>query len=130
MPTESLTVSTSSRLEVLDVTDRVDAAVPEGATGTVTVFSTHTTAAVAINEAEGRLLADLEEFLSNLVVDGGWRHDEIDDNADAHLRASLIGPSETIPVVDGDLQLGTWQSILLVECDGPRSRTVLVATDE
>lgn len=54
----------------------------------------------------------------------GWRHDELDGNAASHLRALLLGPSVTVPVRDGDLSLGRWQSVLLVECDGPRTRTV------
>ena len=127
MPSETLSVTTDERLQVRDVTEGVRAAVPDDADGTVTVFSRHSTAAVAINEAESRLLDDLESFLANLVVDEGWAHDEIDDNADGHLRATLVGPSETIPVADGTLQLGSWQSVLLVECDGPRSRTLLVS---
>jgi secondary thiamine-phosphate synthase enzyme len=127
MGLEEFSVRTDRRLQVVDVTDSVRALVPDDATGTVTVFSQHTTAAVTINEAEDRLVDDIEEFLSNLVIDEGWAHDEIDDNADSHLRAGLLGPSETIPVVDGTLQLGTWQSVLLVECDGPRSRTLVVA---
>jgi secondary thiamine-phosphate synthase enzyme len=118
------TVSTDARLDVVDVTDRVAAAV-EG-TGTATVFVDHTTAGVVINEAEPRLLADMRTFLADLVPDEGWDHDELDGNADSHLRALLLGPSETVPVVDGDLSVGRWQSILLVECDGPRERTVRI----
>jgi len=120
------TVSTDARLDVVDVTDRVAAAVD--GTGTATVFVDHTTAGVVVNEAEPRLLEDMRTFLANLVPDEGWEHDELDGNADSHLRALLLGPSETIPVVDGDLSLGRWQSVLLVECDGPRERTVRVVS--
>lgn len=122
MPTFS--VETSSRLEALDVTDRVQRALPADASGTVTVFVRHTTAAVTVNEAESRLLEDLETFLGDAVADEGWAHDRLDDNADGHLRATLVGPSVTLPVSDGGLDLGRWQSVLLVECDGPRERTV------
>jgi secondary thiamine-phosphate synthase enzyme len=118
------TVSTDARLDVVDVTDRVAAAV-EGE-GTGTVFVDHTTAGVVVNEAEPRLLEDIRTFLSDLVPDEGWRHDELDGNADSHLRAMLLGPSVTVPVVDGEPELGRWQSVLLVECDGPRERTVRV----
>lgn len=123
---ETFDVSTGARLEVTDVTDRVEAAVPDDATGAVTVSVQHTTAAVAVNEAESRLLSDFENALDDLVPDSGWEHDRIDDNADSHVRATLVGPNETVPVVDGELQLGTWQAVLLVECDGPRQRTVVV----
>jgi secondary thiamine-phosphate synthase enzyme len=118
------TVSTDERLDVVDVTDRVASAVD--GTGTATVFVEHTTAGVVVNEAEPRLLGDVRTFLADLVPDEGWDHDELDGNADAHLRALLLGPSETVPVADGDLALGRWQSVLLVECDGPRERTVRV----
>ncbi len=121
------TVETTDRLEAIDVTDRVASALPDDAGGTCTVFVKHTTAGVTVNEAESRLLSDVDRFLADVVPDDGWRHDEIDDNADAHLRALLVGNGISIPVSDGAPDLGRWQSVLLVECDGPRSRTVTVA---
>jgi len=129
MAHSEFTVGTDDRLECVDVTEQVREAVAAGATGTATVFSRHTTCGITVNEAEGRLLGDVEDFLADVVPDTGWAHDEIDDNADSHLRAALIGPDVTIPVAEGELQLGTWQSVLLVECDGPRTRTVTVTTD-
>ena len=122
----SFEVSTDRRLQVLDVTDRVADALPADATGTCTVFVRHTTCGVVVNEAEPRLLGDVETFLRETVPDEGWAHDELDGNADSHLRSLLLGPSETLPVTDGSLDLGRWQSVLLVECDGPRTRTVEV----
>ncbi|WP_302080450.1 secondary thiamine-phosphate synthase enzyme YjbQ [Salinibaculum rarum] len=119
-------VSTDDRRSVVDVTDRVNHVLPDDASGTATVFVEHTTAAIAINEAESRLLADFEDALGTLVSDEGWKHDDLDGNADSHVRALLLGPGETFPVEDGQAALGTWQSILLVECDGPRERTVRV----
>jgi secondary thiamine-phosphate synthase enzyme len=126
MATETFEVSTDRRLQVLDVTDRVADRVTADATGTCTVVVRHTTCGVVVNEAESRLLGDVETFLRETVPDEGWAHDELDGNADSHLRALLLGPSETLPVTDGSLDLGTWQSVLLVECDGPRTRTVEV----
>lgn len=119
-------VSTDDRLTVTDITDRVEQELPADAAGTVTIFVEHTTAGIAVNEAESRLLGDFEDALAQLVPDDGWAHDDIDDNADSHVRSLLIGPGETVPVEDGSLALGTWQSVLLVECDGPRTRTVQV----
>lgn len=121
---ERFEVRTEGRLDAVDVTGRVESALPGDAEGTCTVFVRHTTAGVAVNEAESRLLGDVESFLDDLVPEGGWDHDRIDDNADAHLRALLLGPGETLPVSGGELDLGTWQSVLLVECDGPQTRTV------
>ncbi len=119
-------VSTGERLSVVDVTDRVREALPADAEGTATVHVDHTTAAVTVNEAEPRLLGDFETALADLVPDEGWDHDALDGNADAHVRAMLVGPSVAVPVRDGEPDLGTWQSVLLVECDGPRTRTVRV----
>jgi secondary thiamine-phosphate synthase enzyme len=122
----SFTVDTDRRTQVVEGTDRVEAALPDDADGTATVFVEHTTAVVTVNEAESNLRGDLESFLGSVVADEGWDHDRLDGNSDAHLRALLVGPSTTVPVEAGGLELGTWQSILLVECDGPRSRTVSV----
>jgi secondary thiamine-phosphate synthase enzyme len=122
MPT--FTVDTDARLAVTDVTDRVAAALPDDAEGTATVFVRHTTAGLLVNEAEPRLVDDIEAFLADAVADEGWRHDELDGNADSHLRAALTATSVVVPISDGDLDLGRWQSVLLVECDGPRTRTV------
>ena len=124
MPT--IRVETDSRTEVNDITDRVATALPDDASGVCTVFSQHTTMGVVVNEAESRLMRDLADGLDQLVPDGGWRHDEIDDNADSHVLAMLVGESVTVPVDEGDLQFGRWQSILAVECDGPRSREITV----
>jgi len=126
-----ISVSTSAPIEVVDVTERVEEVVGDDVdSGVATVFVSHTTAAVVVNEAEPRLVEDIEEFVDGLVPDDGrYRHDEIDDNADSHIRSMLLGPSVTVPVADGALQLGTWQSILFVECDGPRTRTVQVLDD-
>ena len=121
-------VRTEERLATVDVTDRVASAVPDDADGLCNVFVEHTTAGVVVNEAEDRLREDVAAFLRDAVADDGWRHDEIDDNADAHLRAMLAGNGVTVPVSDGSLSLGTWQSVLFVECDGPRTRRVRVTT--
>lgn len=125
---KSFTVDTGRRLEVFDVTDRVQDRVPADVSGVTTVYSRHTTAAVVVQEAESRLMQDIESYLEDLVPDSGHRHDELDGNADSHLRATLLGVSVSIPVEEGDLALGTWQSVLFVECDGPRTRECLVET--
>jgi secondary thiamine-phosphate synthase enzyme len=125
--TERFSVDTDDRLTTVDVTDRVAAAVPGGADGVCTAFVRHTTAALVVQENESRLRGDIEHFLADLVPDEGHAHDRLDGNADSHLRATMLGPDVSVPVANGDLELGTWQSIFLVECDGPRTREVAVA---
>jgi len=124
MSTTRFTVESDAHTDVVDITECVREAIPADAEGTCTVFVRHTTAGITVNEAEPRLLGDLSDALGDLVPDSGWAHDELDGNADAHVRALFVGPSETIPVRDGSLDMGTWQSVLLVDCDGPRERAV------
>lgn len=120
-------VETGARTEVIDITENVRGAVPEGATGVCTVFVRHTTAGVVVQENETDLVGDIENFLDDLVPDEGHAHDALDGNADSHLRATLVGSDVSIPVEDGELALGTWQRVLFVECDGPRTREVVVS---
>jgi len=98
--------------------------------GIVTVFATGSTVAITTIEHEPGAVHDLQRLLDRLIPPGdAYRHNELnhDTNAHAHLRAALIGPSETVPIVDGRLALGTWQQIVLLDFDDrPRSRTVTV----
>lgn len=120
-------VDTDEKLTTVDVTEAIADRVPDDCErGVCTAFVEHTTAALVVQEDEPRLRGDVESFLDDLVPDDGHAHDALDGNADSHLRATLLGPSVTVPVEGGDLALGTWQSILLVEFDGPRSRTISV----
>ncbi len=119
-------IKTGKRVEIVDITGRVREAV-EGGDGIAVIYTTHTTTAITINEAESGLIEDIVSTISRLVPKrAGYRHDRIDDNADAHLRAILLGNSVVVPVESGKLQLGTWQRILFVELDGPRMRRIIV----
>jgi secondary thiamine-phosphate synthase enzyme len=123
------TVRTGKKQEMLDITERVSDLVKRSGIGDgmCLVYVPHATAAVVINEnADPNVCEDILDSLGGLIPDGKWRHDRIDDNAAAHIKATLLGPSETVPVRSGRLRLGTWQRIMLVELDGPRERTVLV----
>ena len=121
-------VTTDAREAFVDVTREVGAAVRAAgvAEGIATVWSPHTTAAVTVNEhADPDVACDVLEALRRLVPrDGGWRH--VEGNADAHAKAVIVGPSVSIPVVDGELALGTWQGVFFCEFDGPRSRHLIV----
>ncbi len=122
----SIQIRTDEQIDVVDVTERVASELPDIDRGICTVFVDHTTAAVSINEAEPRLIGDIKRFVEGLSAPDGWKHDALDNNAEAHLRSSLFGRSVAVPIRDGALALGTWQSILLVECDGPRERSLSV----
>ena len=121
----TLTLATSNPHEVRDVTLQVEAAVRESGArdGLCTVFTPHATAAVTINENDDpNVGVDLLDALARLVKEhDGWRHDRVDDNAAAHIKAAIVGPSETIPVREGRLALGTWQNVFFCEFDGPRA---------
>jgi secondary thiamine-phosphate synthase enzyme len=121
-------VETTDRLDIVDITDEVEHRVPADVVqGVCTVFVQHTTAGVVVNEAEQRLLGDIESYLRELVPEeNGYAHDALDGNADSHLRSLLLDESVSVPVRDGALALGTWQSILLIDCDGPQTRSVTV----
>lgn len=120
---------TRKKLEVVDLTAQIRDVVGRAnvSEGVCTVFVRHATAAIVINEnADAGFRTDLVNALDKLFPEGVWEHDKIDDNGAAHLKAAVLGPSESIPVHDGRLLLGTWQGIALVECDGPREREIVV----
>ena len=122
-------VKTKRKFQVIDITANIQEIVERAvvAEGLCCVFVPHATAAVAINEnADPNIGEDLQEALAKLIPEGVWRHDQVDDNAAAHIKAAIIGPSETVPVKNGKLLLGTWQSLMLLEFDGPRERKVIV----
>ncbi|MBP7583084.1 MAG: secondary thiamine-phosphate synthase enzyme YjbQ [Spirochaetes bacterium] len=129
--TAHIEVSTKGRRDVIDITGGVQDAVANSGmrAGTVTVFVTGSTAALTTIEYEPGLVRDIDIFLENILPYGGkYRHHEIwhDDNGAAHLQAALLGPSITVPFTDGKLTLGTWQQVVLVDCDTrPRSRKLV-----
>ena len=122
-------LSTRRKYEVVDITERVARIVAESELeeGICSVYVPHATAAIVINENDDpNICDDLLDALAKLVPEGVWRHDRVDDNGAAHIKASILGPSETVPVRDGRLLLGRWQAIMLVDLDGPRRRRVVV----
>ena len=122
-------IRTRKKQEMVDVTGRLADLVKQSgiSDGICLVYVPHATAAVVINEnADPNVCEDILEALANLIPEGRWRHDRIDNNAAAHIQATLLGPSQAVPVRGGRLRLGTWQSVMLVELDGPRERSVIV----
>jgi secondary thiamine-phosphate synthase enzyme len=127
-----LRMDTPGNGEIVDLTEGVERIIEatEVDRGLVTVFVTGSTAAVTTMEYEPGGVSDLQALLDGLIPPtGDYEHNRLnqDTNAHAHLRAAVIGPSETIPLVDGSLALGTWQQIVLIDFDDrPRRRTVTV----
>lgn len=137
---DEVRIRTASPLQLLDVTPAVAEAVARSgvSVGIASVQVLHTTAALAVNEDEPRLLQDVKAFLERLVPrDAGYRHDDLAlrggdlpheerPNGHAHCKAALLRASETLHVADGRLVLGQWQRLFLVELDGPRERRVSI----
>ena len=125
---KQFTVRTNARAEMIDITDRIRALVREKRikNGISHVFVPHTTAAVTINEnADPDVPRDILMELDKIVpLNDHYRHSE--GNSAAHIKASMMGASETVFIEDGELVLGTWQSIFFCEFDGPRTRKVIV----
>lgn len=129
---ETLEVQTSTRSELVDITDGLREAVERSGVedGVCVVFVPHTTAAVTVNEAHDPDVArDIVAALDRLAPAGpGYRHRE--GNADAHIKAVLVGSSVRVPVADGRLLLGRWQGVFFCEFDGPRRRRIEIRVIE
>jgi secondary thiamine-phosphate synthase enzyme len=125
---EEIAVRTARREEMIDVTTLVRAAVRRTGVeaGVAYIYCPHTTAGVTIQEnADPDVCTDLLGHLMRLIPqDAGFRHSE--GNADAHIKSSLVGSSQVVPLDGGKLCLGTWQSVFFCEFDGPRDRRLLV----
>ncbi|MEH0021327.1 MAG: secondary thiamine-phosphate synthase enzyme YjbQ [Desulfobacter sp.] len=123
-----ISVKTGSRTQMIDITPQVRDAVKASGieNGLVHVYSMHTTGAVTINEnADPAVEADILSCINKVIPwDDNFKH--MEGNSAAHIKVSLFGPSETVPLENGNLVLGTWQSIFFCEFDGPRQRRVNV----
>ncbi|MEQ9237219.1 secondary thiamine-phosphate synthase enzyme YjbQ [Coleofasciculus sp. E2-BRE-01] len=133
-----LEIETESGITICNVTPHIEKLLAQTSihNGQMLVFSRHTTTALAINENEQRLLEDIKVYLRKLAPDSDrYLHNDLhlrdvpDNepmNAHSHLMAMTLSTSEVIPIVDGKLALGTWQSVLFFDLDGPRKRTLFV----
>ncbi len=127
----SVTVSTPRREVLVDITEKVAAVVREAGVehGLVNVYVRGATAGIMIQENwDDSVQEDVVTLMRKLAPQGVWQHDRQDGNGDSHLKAGLVGPSETIPIVGGSMALSTWQNIFLCEFDGPRSEREIVVS--
>jgi secondary thiamine-phosphate synthase enzyme len=128
---EVIKLATGSREVLVDITAQVKAVAHRSGAGNglVCVYVQGATAAIMIQENwDESVQTDVVELLRKLIPRGVWRHDAQDGNGDSHLKAGLVGPSEIIPLIHGQLGLSTWQNIFLCEFDGPRSQRSVVCT--
>src|SRR3989344_7913745 len=128
---EEFTISTSKKQELIDITSKVNSIIKKSKieNGLCNVFTAHATAAIIINENwDPNICLDLLDSLNKLIPSGIWRHDKVDGNADSHIKAAILGPQETIPINNGKLELGRWQSVMMAELDGPRNDRKIIVT--
>ncbi len=124
-------ISTDKQNGLYDVTEQVRRLVSKSRVknGMVSVYVQGATAAIMIQENwDQSVQNDVINLLKKLIPAGVWEHDHQDDNGDAHLKAGIVGPSETIPIINGNLGLSTWQNVFVCEFDGPRSSRKIVVT--
>ena len=124
-------ISSTKKQEMIDITENINSIISKSKIkeGLCNVFAAHATAAIIINENyDPNICLDLLDSLNKLVPSGIWRHDKVDGNADAHIKAAILGPQETIPIKNGGLYLGRWQSCMFCELDGPRNDRKIIIT--
>lgn len=123
---QKLTITTTQKREIIDITDSVSELTGDDAT-LAHVFVAHTTAAITVMDLDPGTDLDFLDALDALLPDLSWRHPHDPSHTPDHLLASIIGPDVTVPCTKGQLLLGTWQRIVLVEFDGPRERSITVS---
>ena len=124
-------ISTDKHNGLYDITSRVEKIVSKNKieNGLVNIYVQGATAGIMIQENwDDSVQNDVVNLLKKLIPSGVWQHDAQDNNGDAHLKAGIVGPSETIPIINGSIGLSTWQNIFLCEFDGPRSVRNVVVT--
>ncbi len=122
-------ISTDKHNGLYDITSQVEKIVSESnvQNGLVNIYVQGATAGIMIQENwDESVQNDVVNLLKKLIPAGVWQHDAQDNNGDAHLKAGIVGPSETIPIIDGNMGLSTWQNIFLCEFDGPRNKRNIV----
>ena len=131
MRSKTIAIETHQREVLVDITEQVKSLIRETSVrdGLVNVYAQGATAAIMIQENwDDSVQTDVVNLLSKMIPNGVWLHDAQDGNGDAHLKSGLVGPSESIPIIDGNLGLSTWQNIFFCEFDGPRSERHIVVT--
>lgn len=126
--TERFNVSTQKHYQLIDITSNVETAVNLSSTisGTVIVYTPHSTAAILVTENESGLINDWLDFVKKQFIDMKFEHDPLENNTDAHIFSGLIGQEKTFIIENGKIYTGKWQQIFLAEFDGPKIREVII----
>jgi secondary thiamine-phosphate synthase enzyme len=128
---ETITITSTQREELIDITEAARATLMRSSiqNGIMHLYAQGATAAIMVQENwDDSVPLDVVNLLRQLIPPGVWLHDAQDGNGDSHLKAGLVGPSETIPIIDGQLGLSRWQNIFFCEFDGPRVERCVVCT--
>jgi secondary thiamine-phosphate synthase enzyme len=128
---QTITLSTNKHDQLVDITQTIEKIVSESniQSGLANVYVQGATAAIMIQENwDESVQRDVLSWLRKMIPNGVWEHDAQDGNGDSHLKAGFVGPSETIPIINGKMGLSTWQNIFMCEFDGPRGERRIVVT--
>ena len=124
-------ISTSKHQQCIDITEKIKQIIKESKiqNGICFIYTPHATGGIIINENwDPNIQDDFLDAISDLIPEGKWRHDRVDQNGASHIKSSIIGPSEYVPIENNKLKLGTWQNILFTEFDGPRNSRSIYLT--
>jgi secondary thiamine-phosphate synthase enzyme len=128
---EFIYITTDKQNGLFDITSKVKNIILNSnvKSGLVNIYAQGATAAIMVQENwDDSVQKDVVDFLKKIIPHGIWQHDAQDNNGDAHLKAGIVGPSETIPIIDSKIGLSTWQNIFFCEFDGPREKRTIVVT--
>ena len=128
---KELRFPTDRREDLVDITGKINAVISESGrdSGVCNIYVPHATSGVVVNENDDpNIIEDVLGTLRKLAPRGSFLHDSIDGNGDAHVKSALVGPSESIPFENGRMLLGTWQSVMLCEFDGPKYERRVIVT--
>lgn len=126
---KTIKINTNTKTELINITPQIQNTIKNTIqNGIINIYTKHTTTSIIINEDEKNLKKDILNTLKEIIPNKKYQHDTIDNNAKSHLESLILPTTETIPIQNGKLQLGTWQSIFLIEHDGPRNNRTINIT--
>jgi secondary thiamine-phosphate synthase enzyme len=123
---QTLEIATTESKQIKNITDQISSHIPSDFNGIVNIFAKHTTAAISIADLDPGTDQDILDALENIMPDLDFRHPHDPSHVGDHIWSTIISPSTQVPIINGKMQLGTWQNIVLIELNGPRSREIVL----